>query len=312
MSSVWSIRRSAADKKLAGVCGGVARHWNVDPVLVRVGWVLLALSGGVGIVLYVAAWLLVPADGSTSSTMDDLTKGATRGWPREAWVAIVAIACLITFGIFSSTTTIGFGPAVVLALIWYFGYYKTRVKKAPPPSPGPTGPADRPRAGTHRRAVPLPRPGDPLHRGGRSLAAAGGGHAPPGPARPRAVAPGRTSSVSRCAPPPAPADAASAVPARSAPTWQTYPTSSGTVDRAGPGESRRAGGRRPRRLPRHRRPGRALHRGRPAPGRSRPEPAHPGAIAVGPTAAPRRDGGARTGAARAGHRRLRSALRSPR
>ena len=83
MSSVWSIRRSAADKKLAGVCGGVARHWNVDPVLVRVGWVLLALSGGVGIVLYAAAWLLVPADGATSSTMDDLTKGATRGWPRR-------------------------------------------------------------------------------------------------------------------------------------------------------------------------------------------------------------------------------------
>ena len=135
MSSVWSIRRSTVDKKLAGVCGGVARHWNVDPVLVRVGWVLLALSGGVGVVLYVAAWLLVPADGATTSTMDDLAKGATRGWPREAWVAIVAIACLITFGIFSSTTTIGFGPAVVLALIWYFGYYKTRVKKSAPRHP---------------------------------------------------------------------------------------------------------------------------------------------------------------------------------
>jgi len=70
MSSVWSIRRSTVDKKVAGVCGGVARHWNVDPVLVRVGWVLLALSGGVGIVLYAAAWLLVPADGATRSTRE--------------------------------------------------------------------------------------------------------------------------------------------------------------------------------------------------------------------------------------------------
>ncbi len=133
MSSVWSIRRSTADKKLAGVCGGVARHWGVDPLLVRVGWALLALSGGVGIVLYAAAWLLVPADGSTTSTMDDLTKGQTSSWPREAWVAIVAVACLVTFAIFSSTTTIGFGPAVVLALIWYFGYYKNRVRRADPP-----------------------------------------------------------------------------------------------------------------------------------------------------------------------------------
>ncbi|HEY5785634.1 MAG TPA: PspC domain-containing protein [Microlunatus sp.] len=139
MSSVWSIRRSTVDKKLAGVCGGVARHWNVDPVLVRVGWVLLALSGGVGLVLYAAAWLLVPADGATGSTMDDLTKGATRSWPREAWVAVVAIACLIAFGIFSSTTTISFGPAVVLALIWYFGYYKTRVKRSAPPPQSPYG-----------------------------------------------------------------------------------------------------------------------------------------------------------------------------
>lgn len=137
MSSVWSIRRSTADKKLAGVCGGVARHWNVDPILVRVGWALLALSGGVGVVLYVAAWLLVPADGSTTSTMDDLTKGQTSSWPRDAWVAIVAVACLVTFVAFSSTTTVSFWPAVVLALIWYFGYYKSRSNRSGGPTQSP-------------------------------------------------------------------------------------------------------------------------------------------------------------------------------
>ena len=138
MSSVWSIRRSTADKKLAGVCGGVARHWNVDPVLVRVGWALLALSGGVGIVLYVAAWLLVPADGAASSTMDDLTKGQTSGWPREAWVAIVAVACLITFVVFSSTTSdrlragCGAGADLVLRLLQDPGQ-----AAAPPVTRGP-------------------------------------------------------------------------------------------------------------------------------------------------------------------------------
>lgn len=135
MSSVWSIRRSTSDKKLAGVCSGVARHWNVDPILVRVGWVLLAFSGGVGVVLYGAAWLLVPADGATTSVMDDWTKGKTRDWSREVWVVIVTVVSLITFAIFSSTTSIGFGPAVVLALIWYFGYYKSRSKRATPPPP---------------------------------------------------------------------------------------------------------------------------------------------------------------------------------
>ena len=62
MSSIWTIRRSATDAKLAGLCGGVAQHWRVDPLLVRVGWVLLALSGGVGLVLYLAGWLLIPVE----------------------------------------------------------------------------------------------------------------------------------------------------------------------------------------------------------------------------------------------------------
>ena len=72
MSSIWTIRRSTSDAKLAGVCGGVARHWNVDPVLVRVGCVLLALSGGIGLVLYVAGWLLIPIDGSDKPVIHDL------------------------------------------------------------------------------------------------------------------------------------------------------------------------------------------------------------------------------------------------
>ena len=37
MSSIWTVRRSASDVKLTGLCGGVAEHWGVDPVLVRVG-----------------------------------------------------------------------------------------------------------------------------------------------------------------------------------------------------------------------------------------------------------------------------------
>lgn len=213
MSSVWSIRRSTADKKLAGVCGGVARHWNVDPVLVRVGWVLLALSGGVGIVLYVAAWLLVPADGATTSTMDDLTKGQTRGWPREAWVAIVAVACLVTFAVFSSTTSIGFGPAVVLALIWYFGYYKSRVKSSapPPPPPGALTPPPTEPFRYPGPATPFTEAADAWRQRVQDMQRAQGPTSPtvpsPSPQPPPVPAPPRT------------------VPASS--SWQTYPYAAG-------------------------------------------------------------------------------------
>jgi phage shock protein PspC (stress-responsive transcriptional regulator) len=59
------IRRTVGpDRKLAGVAGGLARHLDIDPVLLRVAFVVLVFFGGSGILLYVACWLLVPEDGN--------------------------------------------------------------------------------------------------------------------------------------------------------------------------------------------------------------------------------------------------------
>ena len=133
MSSIWTVRRSATDTKLAGVCGGVAEHWGIDPVLVRVGWVLLALSGGVGVVLYLAGWLLIPLQGRSTAAVDDLLGDKARSWPKEVWVALVVIACLAVFAASGSASPFGVGPAVVIACIWYFGFYKQRQGSAPVP-----------------------------------------------------------------------------------------------------------------------------------------------------------------------------------
>ena len=57
------LRRSGDDKMLAGVAGGLARYLNADVTLVRVIIAALALFTGAGVALYVAAWLLIPADG---------------------------------------------------------------------------------------------------------------------------------------------------------------------------------------------------------------------------------------------------------
>jgi len=134
MSSIWTIRRSTSDIKLAGLCGGVARHWGIDPVLVRVGWALLALSGGIGAILYLAGWLLLPADGRDTAPAEDMFGDTVRRWPREVWVAIVVIACVAGFAVFKGITPFGIGPAVVVALIWYFGFYRKRMAKAGPAS----------------------------------------------------------------------------------------------------------------------------------------------------------------------------------
>jgi phage shock protein PspC (stress-responsive transcriptional regulator) len=144
MSSIWTIRRSATDVKVTGLCGGVAEHWGIDPVLVRVGWVLLALSGGVGVVLYVAGWLLVPVQGQPTAPADDLLGDAARRWSKEVWVALVGVACVVAFGAFGGASPFGVGPALVLAAIWYFGFAKHRGPRAlatPPAAAEPHPPA---------------------------------------------------------------------------------------------------------------------------------------------------------------------------
>ena len=61
------LRRSANDRMLAGVAGGIARYLNTDVTLVRVITAVLALCTGVGAALYLAAWLLLPEDGKAKS-----------------------------------------------------------------------------------------------------------------------------------------------------------------------------------------------------------------------------------------------------
>ena len=61
-TSIRSLTRSTTDKKLAGVSGGLGAYLGLDPILIRVGFVVTTLASGVGLVAYLALLLLVPAD----------------------------------------------------------------------------------------------------------------------------------------------------------------------------------------------------------------------------------------------------------
>lgn len=54
------LYRSKTDKKLCGVCGGIAEYFEIDSTLVRLAWVLFALCVGSGIIAYIIAALVMP------------------------------------------------------------------------------------------------------------------------------------------------------------------------------------------------------------------------------------------------------------
>jgi len=85
------LTRNPGDRLVAGVCSGVARALGVDPLLVRVGTVALTLAGGTGALLYVLAWLLLPAEGSGSS----LAQAALRDRARHDVGEVLAIGSIV-------------------------------------------------------------------------------------------------------------------------------------------------------------------------------------------------------------------------
>lgn len=56
------LRRSHDDRVIGGVCSGLGRYLGVDPVLLRIAFVVLAIAGGGGVILYIVGWILIPEE----------------------------------------------------------------------------------------------------------------------------------------------------------------------------------------------------------------------------------------------------------
>ena len=54
------LLRSNNDRMLAGVCGGIAEYFNLDPSLLRLAWIFLTLFFGTGFLVYLIAWIIIP------------------------------------------------------------------------------------------------------------------------------------------------------------------------------------------------------------------------------------------------------------
>ncbi|MBW2988694.1 PspC domain-containing protein [Candidatus Woesearchaeota archaeon] len=57
---VKKLFRSRKNRIIAGVCGGIGEYFNIDPVLIRLLWVIFTFMGGSGILAYIIAWIIIP------------------------------------------------------------------------------------------------------------------------------------------------------------------------------------------------------------------------------------------------------------
>lgn len=75
------LYRSRTDSVLAGVCGGLGQYLRIDPVIVRLFFLLLGLSSGVGVPLYLILWIVIPyeGEGATGSSETARTGGQEIG-----------------------------------------------------------------------------------------------------------------------------------------------------------------------------------------------------------------------------------------
>lgn len=157
------LRRSRTDRKVAGVAGGLARHLDVDPLILRVAFVVLVFFGGAGLILYGACWLLVPEDGAERAPLhlDERTRSV-------ALIIVGVVAALALIG--DSWGAFWFPwPVAVVALVALWLLTRNNPHPAPPPGAAPPPPEAPVPAPTYYQPYVPPvtyvRPPNPRKRG---------------------------------------------------------------------------------------------------------------------------------------------------
>lgn len=74
--------RSRTNKKIAGVCGGIAEYFNIDPTIVRLIWLLFSFTYGIGFLAYLVAVIVIPEARTDNS---EYHQGPNHGESQQAW-----------------------------------------------------------------------------------------------------------------------------------------------------------------------------------------------------------------------------------
>ncbi|WP_112246239.1 PspC domain-containing protein [Kribbella monticola] len=119
LRDVQNWRRSRSDRMVAGVCGGMGRALNIDPVLIRVVMAVLILTGP-GIIFYAAAWAMMPDEGSDRSPAQGLLGDRIRPDHPWLWPIVIGVCVFVAIAMMSSFNfgKLVPGPIVVLGVLW--------------------------------------------------------------------------------------------------------------------------------------------------------------------------------------------------
>jgi phage shock protein PspC (stress-responsive transcriptional regulator) len=94
------LRRNRDDRLLAGVCGGLARYFGMNPIIYRIGFVALALVGGAGILLYAVAAVVIPVEGAEVSIAEEFLR---RHRDRPVVLIVLALIALCVVSVLSAS-----------------------------------------------------------------------------------------------------------------------------------------------------------------------------------------------------------------
>ncbi|MFD3721977.1 PspC domain-containing protein [Streptomyces sp. NPDC058674] len=150
------LRRAKRDKVLAGVCGGLGRYFDLDPVVFRICLGVLAVTGGVGLIFYGFAWLLLPPEGEEESEAKKLLTGHVEGATLAAVFAAL-VGCALFLSMLDNGEMAVFSVLAVLALGGASYWSQRRRVSAAPEAQAPASqrPAHAP-APPETKAPPAP------------------------------------------------------------------------------------------------------------------------------------------------------------
>ncbi|MGA4840109.1 PspC domain-containing protein [Streptomyces sp. G45] len=126
------FRRDRRHRKLGGVCAGLGRHCDMDPVIFRIGVVVLAITSGLGLVFYGFAWLLIPYEDEEENEARRLLTARVDGHALTA-VLFALVGCGVFLTLLGNGQALTF--AAVLSLLLAGAGYWSRQRGAPDPDP---------------------------------------------------------------------------------------------------------------------------------------------------------------------------------